>query len=154
MHMFMSDLKVLWREKWSWRIVIIAWGANDCIMMLLSTQGLHCTLQMRIDRCVYSERHNLLCYKSSRKKSALCVWNMEKMYNRASLSPPPPQWGTVDAEIKAPSGENTALKRSPFKALSRSVYSYTCYAYPSGPFTCIFSKTSTDFGCGEHMVPV
>ena len=27
-----------------------------------------------------------------------------------------PQWGAVDAEIKFPSGENTELKRSPFKA--------------------------------------
>ena len=29
--------------------------------------------------------------------------------------------------------------------------------YPSGPFTCIFSKTSPDFssvGCGQHIVPV
>ena len=32
-----------------------------------------------------------------------------------------PQWGAVDAEIKVPSGENTELKRSPFKARSRSV---------------------------------
>ena len=34
-----------------------------------------------------------------------------------------PQWGAADAEIKAPSGENTELKRSPFKVWSRSVYS-------------------------------
>ena len=27
----------------------------------------------------------------------------------------PPQWGAADAEIKVPSGENTELKRSPFK---------------------------------------
>ena len=39
------------------------------------------------------------------------------------------QWGAEDAEIKVPSDENTALKRSPFKAWSRSVYSHTCYAY-------------------------
>ena len=33
------------------------------------------------------------------------------------FTPPdrPPQWGAADAEIKAPSGENTELKRSPFK---------------------------------------
>ena len=34
-----------------------------------------------------------------------------------------PQWGAVDAEIKVPSGQNTELKGSPFKAWSRSVYS-------------------------------
>ena len=32
-----------------------------------------------------------------------------------------PQWGSADAEIKVPSGENTELKRSPFKAWSKSV---------------------------------
>ena len=32
-----------------------------------------------------------------------------------------PQWGAADEEIKVPSGENTELKRSPFKARSKSV---------------------------------
>ena len=36
------------------------------------------------------------------------------------------QWGAADAEIKVPSVENTELKRSPFKAWSRSVYSHIC----------------------------
>ena len=40
-----------------------------------------------------------------------------------------PHWGAADAEIKVPSVENTELKGSPFKALSRSVFSHTCYAY-------------------------
>ena len=49
----------------------------------------------------------------------------------------------------------TQLKGSPFQAWSRSVYCTACYAYcqdfflanfyPSGPFTCIFSKTSPEF---------
>ena len=61
-----------------------------------------------------------------------------------------PQWGAADAETKVPSGENTELKRSPFQAWSRSVYSHTCsltardfflaYFHPYGPFTCIFPK--------------
>ena len=107
-----------------------------------------------------------------------------------SLSPPPtlfprsphtfssrfshltPQWGAADAKIKIPSGENTELKRSPFKAWSRSVYRRTCYAYCQGFLPCLFlpfqsihvhffffffSKISPDFscvGCGLHMVPV
>ena len=29
-----------------------------------------------------------------------------------------PQWGAADAEIKVPPGENTELKRSPFKVLA------------------------------------
>ena len=40
-----------------------------------------------------------------------------------------PQWGAADAEIKVPSGENTELKRSPFKTWSGSVYGHTCHAY-------------------------
>ena len=39
---------------------------------------------------------------------------------------------------KVPSSENTELKRSPFKAQSRSVYSHTCYAYCQGFFPCLF----------------
>ena len=46
------------------------------------------------------------------------------------------QWGAADAEIKIPSGENTELKRSPFKAWSRSVYSHTCCAYCQGFLPC------------------
>ena len=49
-----------------------------------------------------------------------------------------PQWGAADAEIKVPSGENTELQRSPFKAWSRSVYSHTCYAYRRGFLPCLF----------------
>ena len=36
----------------------------------------------------------------------------------------PPQWEAADAEIKVPFGENTELKRYPFKAWSRSVQLY------------------------------
>ena len=71
-------------------------------------------------------------------------------YLRAS-----PQEGAADTEIKVPSVENTELEGSPFKAWSRSVHGHTCHAYsrgflpcwihPSGPFTCIFSKTSPKF---------
>ena len=49
-----------------------------------------------------------------------------------------PQWGAADAEIKVPSGENTELKRSPFQAWSRSVYSHTCYAYCQGVLPRLF----------------
>ena len=68
-----------------------------------------------------------------------------------------PQWGAADAEIKVQSGENTELKRSPFKAWSRSVYSHTCYANCQGFLSFVlistlpvhspafFSKTSPDF---------
>ena len=43
-----------------------------------------------------------------------------------------PQWGDADAEIKVTSDENTELKRSVFKAWSRSVYCHACYAYCQG----------------------
>ena len=43
-----------------------------------------------------------------------------------------PQWGAADAEIKVPVVENTELKRSPFRAWSRSAYSHTNNAYCQG----------------------
>ena len=49
-----------------------------------------------------------------------------------------PQWGAADAEIKVPPGENTELKRSPFQAWSRSVYSHTCDAYCRGFLPWLF----------------
>ena len=52
--------------------------------------------------------------------------------------PSAPQWGAADAEIKVPSGENTELKRSPFQAWSRSVYSHICYAYCQGVLPYLF----------------
>ena len=52
--------------------------------------------------------------------------------------PPLPQWGAAAAEIKVPSGENTELKRSPFKAWSRSVYNHTSQAYCQGFLPCLF----------------
>ena len=66
-----------------------------------------------------------------------------------------PQWGAADAEIKVPPGENTELKRSPLKprigqyiglhfTLTARDF-FLAYFYPSGPFTCIFSKTSPNF---------
>ena len=48
------------------------------------------------------------------------------------------QWGAADAEIKVSSGENTELKRSPFKAWSRSVHCHACYAYCQGFLSCLF----------------
>ena len=43
------------------------------------------------------------------------VWSQQvkKQYVIVQCSP---QWGAVDTEIKVPFGENTELKRSPFKA--------------------------------------
>ena len=41
-------------------------------------------------------------------------------------------------KLKVPPGENTELKRSPFKAWSRSVYSHTGYAYCLGFLPCLF----------------
>ena len=69
--------------------------------------------------------------------------------------------GAADAEIKVPSGENTELIRSPFKAWSRSVYSHTCYAYCQGFLPCLFlhfrsihlhfPRTSPDFSCSVWL---
>ena len=67
-----------------------------------------------------------------------------------------PKWGAADAEIIVPSGENTELKRSPFKALSMSQYSHACFTncqgflpwntfFSLGPFTFIFAKPLPSF---------
>ena len=40
-----------------------------------------------------------------------------------------PTVGSCRCRNKVPSGENTELERSPFKAWSRSVSSHTCYTY-------------------------
>ena len=72
-----------------------------------------------------------------------------------------PQWRAADAEIKVPSGENTKITCSPFKAWSRSVYSHTCYAYCQGFLPCLFlhfrsihlhfPRTSPDFSCSVWL---
>ena len=49
-----------------------------------------------------------------------------------------PRWGAADAEIKVSSSENTELKRSPFKAWGRSLYSHTCYASCQGFLPWLF----------------
>ena len=69
----------------------------------------------------------------------------------------PQQWGAADAEIKIPSGENTELKVLPlmpgvgqYIAMHATLTArdfLLAYFYPSGPFTCIFSKISPDFSC-------
>ena len=62
-----------------------------------------------------------------------------------------------DAEIKVSSGENTELKRSPFKAWGSQHIAiratltgrnfFLAYFYPSGPFTSIFPKPLPIFSC-------
>ena len=107
-----------------------------------------------------------IAFDPSRETGALCKcqntfndydaqWHVHIFWSLCSVGTQYPlQWGAADAEIKVPSGENTELVRSPFKAWSRSVYAtlnardfFLAYFYPSGPFTCIFSKTSPDFSC-------
>ena len=64
-----------------------------------------------------------VCSTGKEYDNQRCVWN-------AMLTTP--QWGAADPETKVPSVENTELKRSPFNAWGRSVYSHTCYAYCQG----------------------
>ena len=77
---------------------------------------------------------NILIYKPKQGKYfgrniILCGW-LEFVLCQPAQSPlSTPQWGAANAEIKVPSGENTELKRSPFKVWSKSVYSHTCYAH-------------------------
>ena len=75
--------------------------------------------------------------RSSGLISVLLVLSTIYLFTKVSSSPSP-QWVAADAEIKVPSGENTELKRSPFIAWSRSVYSHTCCAYCQGFLPCLF----------------
>ena len=78
-----------------------------------------------------------------------------------------PQWGAADAEIKSHLVRTQSLNVLPLEpgvgkciAIRATLTArdfFLAYFYPSGPFTCILSKTSPDFscvGCGYHMVPV
>ena len=77
-------------------------------------------------------------YKRSSCLSYVLLCFCLGLYNQHISLHRPPQWGAADAEIKVPSGENTQLKRSPFKAWSKAVYSHTCYAYCQGFLSCLF----------------
>ena len=72
----------------------------------------------------------------------LCTRTMPALTSSLLSSPPSfrasPQYWAADAEIKVPFGENAELKRSPFKAWSRSVYSHTSYAYCQEFLPCLF----------------
>ena len=74
-------------------------------------------------------------------------------WSRSDFSKPEiPQCGAADAEIKFPSGENTELKPEvgQYIAVHATLTArdfFLAYFYPSGPFTCIFSKTFPDFSC-------
>ena len=81
----------------------------------------------------YVPSHSLFTRRSSAfHTSNHFIWK----YNGSCLSTP--QSGAADAEIEVPSGENTELKRPPFKAWSRSVYRHMCYAYCQGFLPCLF----------------
>ena len=70
--------------------------------------------------------------------ATLLVWVSREILSRAACSCSSLQCGAADAEIRVPFDEDTELKRSPFKAWSRSVYSHTCYAYSQGFLPCLF----------------
>ena len=93
---------------------------------LLSLNIFFYIIHMLISKISQNEMENLLFYLECHH------------YWRKILIGDTPQWGAADAEIKVPSGENTELKRSPFHAWSRSVYSHTCYAYCQGFLPCLF----------------
>ena len=64
-----------------------------------------------------------------------------------------PQWGAADAEIKVPSGESlNVLPLKPGVGQYIAIHAtltardfFPVYFNLSGPFTCIFPKTSPDF---------
>ena len=133
--------------------VVFMW--NNCCFVHLSlekarsfAENLHKAFQPLV--CVgLTSRNVFMKIGKSMKHTEPGKHELERQISRHSTEYVTPQWGAADAEIKVSPGGNTELKRSPFKAWSRSVYSHKCYAYcqgffpyfyPSGPFTCIFPK--------------
>ena len=74
---------------------------------------------------------NAFVYSASKHWSYTFVWKLWWPHLPWNMS-------CDDAPQCGASGENTELKRSPFKAWSSSVYSYTCHAYCQGFFPCLF----------------
>ena len=95
----------------------------------------------QLDLVLSKQSDNIM---DSHLTTQLCYASLMYLYPWKSLTPSytaAPQWGAADAEMKVPSGENTELKRSPFKAWSRSVYSHTCYTYCQGFFSFLLIST-------------
>ena len=125
--------------------VLTRWDFNICIRSL--SQSLLCWLFCCCccSVCKGSSsgggRYDLVCYNTKHTNSFLSLFfTLFFLFVSFPFSMHPPQWGAADAEIKVPSGENTELKRSPFQAWSRSVYSRTCYAYWQGFLPCLFLR--------------
>ena len=109
-----------------------------------------------------AERFGHQYRNDSRQPGTALVCRAVQGWRRVSASPPedgrevwwhplPPQWKLEPYLLRT-----QCLKVLPFKAWSRSVNMAThatlaardfflAKAYPSGPFTCIFSKTSAEF---------
>ena len=91
--------------------------------------------------CVVLKSVFALLHKTTRQQHTIIITSRSIFITPVvalTVFPPIPQWGAADAEIKIPSDENIELKRSTFKAWSRSVYSHTCYAYCHGFLPCLF----------------
>ena len=105
--------------------------------------------------------HNMKCRKINEKGQRPLIWKHSKPTTSTATTSTSM---TPHSEIKVPSGENTELKGSPFKARSRSVYSHTCYGYCQGFLSCLllpfrsiylhfFQNLSRFFSCvgwGQH----
>ena len=65
----------------------------------------------------FTEKGSLLKLNRLKTDSGRHVLHM--MFSWKRVITRAPQWAAADPEIKVPSSENTELKRSPFKALSR-----------------------------------
>ena len=87
----------------------------------------------------FSQQLSAFSFCSSVRTPALLVLSTLYLFLKVSFIPDTtPAAGAADAEIKVPSGENSELKRSPFKAWSWSVYSHTCCAYCQEFLPCLF----------------
>ena len=99
------------------------------------------------------------CYYTFTAWNSVLLWGSSSSRCNvvAAAVVPPPRSGELRTQkVKSHLVRTQSLNVLPLMPWSRSVYSYTCYAYcqgffflayfcTSGPFTCIFFKTSPDF---------
>ena len=111
-------------DYWFWRQSPVRLTDNLGFTDNLYVEGIHLLTTLMFRELVYPQRYG------SR------IGSLTTLLLKTLLLLQLLRWGAADDEIKFPSVEHTELKRSPFKAWSRSVYSHTCYAYCQGFLPC------------------
>ena len=118
-------------------------GQNQSILVSKTSRWLlfrvMSKLKGTIRDCVHEQKHWERSESSQKFQQTMpSSSTVHTHLSSVRLAAPAPHWGAADAEIKVPSGENTELRRSPFKAWIKSIYSHACYTKCQGFLPCLF----------------